>query len=48
MPGFDKMGYQTIHTTNKEDESNSQCKNPLDSPDNVKGMIILLFNNIYI
>lgn len=49
MPGFDKMGFhQTIDSTDKEDEPNSQCKNPLESTNNVKGMLILLFNNIYI
>lgn len=39
MPGFDKMGsYQTIDSTDKEDEPNSQYKNPLDGTDNIKGM----------
>lgn len=41
MPGFDKMGaYQTIDSTDKDDEFNSQYQNQLDkdNTDNVEGM----------
>jgi len=45
MPGFDKVGaYQTVDSTDKEDESNSQCQSPLDDTNNVKGM---LYKNYY-
>lgn len=41
MPGFDKVGaYQTIDSTDKEDELNSQCQSQLDNTDNVKGMFV--------
>lgn len=40
MPGFDKMGaYQTVDSTDREDESNSQCQS-LDDTNNVKGMFL--------
>jgi len=39
MPGFDKMGaYQTVDSTDREDESNSQCQSQLDDTNNVQGM----------
>lgn len=39
MPGFDKMGaYQTIDSSDKEDESTSQCQSQLDEIDNIEGM----------
>jgi len=41
MPGFDKMGaYQTVDSTDREDESNSQCQSQLDETNNVKGMFL--------
>lgn len=41
MPGFDKMGtYQTVDSTDREDESNSQCQSQLDDTNNVKGMFL--------
>lgn len=40
MPGFDKVGaYQTINSTDKEDEPKSQSQSPLDDTDN-KGMFL--------
>lgn len=46
MPGFDKMGaYQTVDSTDREDESNSQCQSQLDDTNNVQGMFfrIIIF-----
>jgi len=41
MPGFDKMGaYQTVDSTDREDELNSQCQSQLDDTNNVKGMFL--------
>lgn len=41
MPGFDKVGaYETIDSTDKEDELNSQCQSQLDNTDNVKGKFV--------
>jgi len=47
MPGFDKMGaYETLDTTNKEDESISQCQSQLDDTDNIEGMLINFTNEL--
>lgn len=48
MPGFDKVcAYQTVDSTDKEDESNSQCQSQLDDTDNIKGMFLLNYD-IYV
>lgn len=41
MPGFDKVGYQTLDSSDKEDESKSQCQSQIDGTDNVKGMFLI-------
>ncbi|KAL5240977.1 hypothetical protein ACI65C_008387 [Semiaphis heraclei] len=39
MPGFDKVGaYQTVDSTDREDETNSQCQSQPDDTNNVKGV----------
>lgn len=44
MPGFDKMGtYQTVDSTDKEDECHSQCQSQVDNPINVEGMYLQIF-----
>lgn len=44
MPGFDKVGkYQTIDSTDKEGESNSQCQRQLDDTNSIKGIFIYLY-----
>lgn len=41
MPGFDKMGaYQTVDSTDKEDESNSLCQSEVDNTNYVEGMYL--------
>lgn len=41
MPGFDKVGaYQTVDSTDREDETNSQCQSQPDDTNNVKGKIL--------
>lgn len=44
MPGFDKVGaYQTVDSTDKEGESNSQYQGPLDDTNNIKGIYYYIF-----
>jgi len=45
MPGFDKVGaYQTVDSTDREDETNSQCQSQPDDTNNVKGKILQDFD----
>jgi hypothetical protein len=44
MPGFDKVGaYQTVDSTDKEGESNSQYQKKLDDINNIEGININLY-----
>jgi len=49
MPGFDKVeAYQTVDSTDREDETNLQCQNQLDDTNNVKGKILYIILHLLI